>query len=691
MPMARCSIDPRDRGGPLQPLLIARDLNKHFPVKGARGKAVQAVDGVSFDVRKGETLGIVGESGCGKSTLARLLLHLIAPRCRRAGVRRRARSAQPRGIPVAALRRQVQMVFQDCYSSLNPRMPIRDSVAFGPFVQGKQKADGARHRPRHAGARSGMDPELFGPRYPHELSGGQKQRVNIARALATGPRMVILDEPVSALDKSVEAQVLNLLRALKRQFNLTYVFISHDLERRALHQRPGAGDVSRPGRRTRPGRRDLRASRCIPIRGRCSARGHRWTRRGASRSRRSPATRRTRSIRPPAAASTRAARSPSRCARSVEPELGACARAQCACRRLPYAGSALRPQPLGSEELTMDDAETDSGIDRWPRSATSACASSAARRPCTRSTASASRCSPGEVLCILGESGSGKSVTLRALMRLLPPRRTRIEGAIRVVRRGRAGDAGTRGLRDLRGGLVSMIFQEPMTALDPVYTIGAADRRDGAAPHRAAAARAARARALELLELVRIPSPERRLDAYPHELSGGLRQRAMIAMALSCRPRLLLADEPTTALDATVQVQVLILLRRLQRELGMGMIFVTHDLGVAAEIADRIAVMYAGRIVESGPVADVLRAPAHPYTAGPAGLDRARPERATATSRRFPAARPTCAACRRAAPSRRAAPGGCRNAATPCRRRAFRRRGGWRPASPCPTTMFRQR
>jgi peptide/nickel transport system ATP-binding protein len=221
---------------------------------------------------------------------------------------------------------------------------------------------------------------------------------------------------------------------------------------------------------------------------------------------------------------------------------------------------------------------------------------------------------PGEVLCILGESGSGKSVTLRALMRLLPPRRTRIEGSVRV-----GGEdvlaMSARALRDLRGGLVSMIFQEPMTALDPVYTvgqqIGEALRR-----HTGIGRSAARARALELLELVRIPSPERRLDAYPHELSGGLRQRAMIAMALSCNPRLLLADEPTTALDATVQVQVLILLRRLQRELGMGMIFVTHDLGVAAEIADTVAVMYAGRIVESGPVAQVLGAPAHPYTAG---------------------------------------------------------------------------
>jgi peptide/nickel transport system ATP-binding protein len=219
----------------------------------------------------------------------------------------------------------------------------------------------------------------------------------------------------------------------------------------------------------------------------------------------------------------------------------------------------------------------------------------------------------GEVLCILGESGSGKSVTLRALMRLLPSR-ARIEGRVSVAGQDVLAMS-KRALRDLRGGLVSMVFQEPMTALDPVYTVGQ-QIGETVRRHTGCDRTAARTRALELLDLVRVPSAERRLDAYPHELSGGLRQRAMIAMALSCNPRLLLADEPTTALDATVQVQVLILLRRLQRELGMGMIFVTHDLGVASEIADTIAVMYAGRIVESGPVAQVLSSPAHPYTAG---------------------------------------------------------------------------
>ena len=162
---------------------------------------------------------------------------------------------------------------------------------------------------------------------------------------------------------------------------------------------------------------------------------------------------------------------------------------------------------------------------------------------------------------------------------------------------------------------ISMVFQEPMLAMDPVYTVGhqitEAIRR-----HDSISASAARERALELLRRVRIPSPERRLDAYPHEMSGGMRQRAMIALALSSNPKILLADEPTTALDATVQVQVLLLLRELQRELGLSVIFVTHDISVAVEVADRIAVMYAGRIVEIGDVRTVIRGPRHPYTIG---------------------------------------------------------------------------
>ena len=220
----------------------------------------------------------------------------------------------------------------------------------------------------------------------------------------------------------------------------------------------------------------------------------------------------------------------------------------------------------------------------------------------------------GEVLCIIGESGSGKSVSMRALMRLLPERRAVISGKLAVDGQDVLALKGKE-LAAFRGGEAAMIFQEPMTALDPVYTVGH-QIAETVRRHNGCSFEEGLARALELLELVKVPSAKRRLNAFPHELSGGLRQRAMIALALSCRPKLLLADEPTTALDATVQIQVLILMRKLQQELGMGMIFVTHDLGVAAEIADRVAVMYAGRIVETGTVQEVLTDPKHPYTKG---------------------------------------------------------------------------
>lgn len=220
----------------------------------------------------------------------------------------------------------------------------------------------------------------------------------------------------------------------------------------------------------------------------------------------------------------------------------------------------------------------------------------------------------GQVLGLIGESGSGKSVTMRALMRLLPPARTQISGRIEVAGK----DVLALGKRDLaayRGGTAAMIFQEPGLAFDPVFTIGH-QIAETVVRHKGCSMRDARKRALEMLDLVRIPSASTRLGNYPHEMSGGMRQRAMIALALSCSPDLLLADEPTTALDATVQIQVILLLRELQKELGMATIFVTHDVGVAAEMSDTVAVMYAGRIIETGKAADVLKSPRHPYTRG---------------------------------------------------------------------------
>jgi peptide/nickel transport system ATP-binding protein len=223
------------------------------------------------------------------------------------------------------------------------------------------------------------------------------------------------------------------------------------------------------------------------------------------------------------------------------------------------------------------------------------------------------RLARGEVLGILGESGSGKTVTLRSLMRLLP-HNCAIGG--RVVLDGEDVTAASESrLEELRGNRIAMIFQEPATALDPVFTIGQ-QITETLVRHLDIGRRAARRHALDWLERVQIPSARRRLDAYPHEMSGGMRQRAMIALALSCNPTVLLADEPTTALDVTVQIQILLLLRELQRELGMAVVFVTHDVGAAAEVSDRLAVMYAGRFVEMGTARDVLRKRAHPYTEG---------------------------------------------------------------------------
>ncbi|WP_176667901.1 ABC transporter ATP-binding protein [Variovorax sp. SG517] len=218
----------------------------------------------------------------------------------------------------------------------------------------------------------------------------------------------------------------------------------------------------------------------------------------------------------------------------------------------------------------------------------------------------------GEVVALIGESGSGKSVTMRTLLRLHPERRTRMGGTVQVAGRDVLAMS-QRELADFRGKVASMIFQEPLLALDPVYSVGA-QIVESIRRHESVTQAEAQQRALALFERVRIPSPERRLQAYPHEMSGGMRQRAMIALALACKPQLLLADEPTTALDATVQIQILLLLRELQRDLGLSVIFVTHDIGAAVEVADRIAVMYAGRIVEEGTARELIRSPRHPYT-----------------------------------------------------------------------------
>lgn len=221
---------------------------------------------------------------------------------------------------------------------------------------------------------------------------------------------------------------------------------------------------------------------------------------------------------------------------------------------------------------------------------------------------------PGETLALVGESGCGKSVTAMSILRLVPEPPARIRG--RIVFDGRDLLAMTPAeVRDVRGKDISIIFQEPMTSLNPAYTVG--DQiAEAVQAHGKVPKKEAWARAVEMLGLVGIPSPAQRATEYPHQMSGGMRQRVMIAMALACNPKLLLADEPTTALDVTIQAQILDLIRKLVRELNTSLILITHDLGVVAEMAQRMAVMYAGRIVELGTVEEVFESPRHPYTQG---------------------------------------------------------------------------
>ncbi|ACM39760.1 MULTISPECIES: ABC transporter ATP-binding protein [Rhizobium/Agrobacterium group] len=226
---------------------------------------------------------------------------------------------------------------------------------------------------------------------------------------------------------------------------------------------------------------------------------------------------------------------------------------------------------------------------------------------------------PGKTLGLVGESGSGKSVTSLSLMRLIERSNGRIEGGSMLFK-SRNGEVDLVGLpekemRSIRGNEIAMVFQEPMTSLDPVWRVGK-QIAEAVRLHQGASKAEARHRAIEMLRLVGIPAPEKRVDDYPHQMSGGMRQRVMIAIALSCRPSLLIADEPTTALDVTIQAQIIDLIKRLQVEIGMSVLFITHNMGVIAQVADHVAVMYAGQIVEHGPVRRIFSNPRHPYTIG---------------------------------------------------------------------------
>jgi peptide/nickel transport system ATP-binding protein len=259
----------------------------------------------------------------------------------------------------------------------------------------------------------------------------------------------------------------------------------------------------------------------------------------------------------------------------------------------------------------------------------------------------------GETLCVVGESGCGKSVSALSIMRLLPsPPGCVVEGSVRLAGAELLG-LSEADMRRIRGGSIAMIFQEPMTSLNPVLTVGY-QIAEAVTQHEGLSWAEGEARALEMLRLVRMSEPQRRLRHYPHQLSGGMRQRVMIAMALACRPKVILADEPTTALDVTIQAQILELMRELSEETGTAVVLITHDLGVVAEMAQRVVVMYAGRKVEEALVDDLFEQPAHPYTVG---LMRSVPE--LGSSLRDDTGRRRLAEIPGVVPSLRTVPAGC--------------------------------
>ena len=521
----------------MTPLLDVRDLSVSFATAGG---TVQAVDGVSFALARGEVLAIVGESGSGKSVCAMTLMGLTrgpnttisGSACLEGGELIGASESQLRRIRGA----QLAMVFQDPQSSLNPVYRVGDQIAeqiraHEPFVSKAQALARACELMERVGiGRVGPDRRPRVRSYPHELSGGMRQRVMIAMALSLGAKVLLADEPTTALDVTVQAQILAQLKELREQEDLSIVLITHDFgivadiaDRIAVMQ---AGRIVEQG--------TTREVLCEPK--------HPYTRSLLE------------ALAPPA-------RRPARAVQG-EPVL------QVEDLRVSYPGRGRRATPVhavAGVSLTVD---------------------------------------AGETLAIVGESGCGKTTLLRSIARLVEPS----GGAIRLhgqdLARARRGE-----LASLRRGL-GMVFQDPQASLNP-------HRRVGGTLEKALQARGlgradARLRTGDLLERVGLTAAH--AARYPHELSGGQRQRVGIARALAGEPRLVLLDEPVSSLDAAIRRGVIELLAELQAQLGCSYVLVSHDLTTVEAVADRIAVMYGGEIVELADARELLERPTHPYT-----------------------------------------------------------------------------
>ncbi|RSS47681.1 ABC transporter ATP-binding protein [Streptomyces sp. WAC07061] len=518
------------------PLVDVTGLVVDFPV-GGPGQYVRAVDGISFTLEAGRALGIVGESGSGKSTVAAALLGLHHGTGARLTGTVRVDGTDLAGAGPAQLRAlrggTAAMVFQDPLSSLDPYHAVGDQIAEVYRVHTTASRRAARARAVEVLDRVGIpDAARRSRARPHEFSGGMRQRALIAMALACEPRLLIADEPTTALDVTVQAQILDLLHGLRQEHGLGLLLVTHDVGVAAesvdelLVMRDGAAVERGPVHRVladprAPYTRDLLAA--VP---RLDA----------------PRSPRLRVVAGPDAPGSQ-----------PEPPV-----VEAICLRRDFGRGRSRVSAVAGVSLAV---------------------------------------LAGETLGVVGESGSGKSTLGRMLVGLLEP----TSGQVR--------HAGTEGSGTASG--AQMVFQDPVSSLNPRRSVG----ESIADPLRAAGERdeaAIRARVDGLL--TRVGLEPAHYDRYPHEFSGGQRQRVGIARALAPRPRLIVCDEPVSALDVTTQAQVTELLAELQRELGIALVFIAHDLAVVRQVSDRVAVMRGGVVVEEGPVEEVYGRPAHAYT-----------------------------------------------------------------------------
>jgi peptide/nickel transport system ATP-binding protein len=513
---------------------------------------VAAVQGVSLSVQAGEVLAIVGESGSGKTVTARSILRLLPETARTRGAvllgtKDGSRTRDVVDLSGAELREvrgeDAAMVFQEPSTSLNPVYPVGWQIAEGLRAHGRLSRKEARAKAIDVLRRVGIpDPETRVDHYPHQFSGGQKQRIVIAQALVLDPGVIIADEPTTALDVTVQAEILDLLRRCRDEFGTAIVLITHnmgivaDLADRVAVMYQGRIVEQADVRTLFASPQDPYTQRLLAAVPRLGTGVERTRERAAARE-------------PGWAEAT-----PVVDARDL---------------RIVYPGRLRRPDFVAVDGVSF-----------------------AIR--------------PRAVLGLVGESGSGKTTIGRAIAGL-----TKVtDGSLRVLGTEMNGMR-ERAFRPVRE-RIGFVFQDPASSFNPLLTIAEAVAEPLVVHGRAKDPQAARPRVDELLEAVQLPRAFG--DRFPHELSGGQRQRASLARALALQPELLIADEPTSALDVSVQARVLELFDELQRELGFAALFISHDLAVVDLLADRIAVLYRGKLVEEGTGAEVLGAPQHPYT-----------------------------------------------------------------------------